>query len=79
VFGEDVLEFVLRADASPSVGGGAGDGSSDDNNTGSSSNGSSGSVLVTYRSQAGQVKYLYPLTQPLPDGGLQRRRLDALR
>lgn len=41
--------------------------------------GSSGGVLVTYRSQAGTIKYLYPFTQPIGDGGLQKKHLAAVR
>lgn len=36
-------------------------------------------LTVLYRSQAGSVKYIWPLTLPLTDGGAQRKRLDAIR
>lgn len=35
--------------------------------------------LVTYRMQAGTVKYIWPLTQPVTDMGAQRKRAVALR
>lgn len=35
--------------------------------------------LVTYRSLAGGVKYVWPISQPLTDFGKQRERLEALR
>lgn len=36
-------------------------------------------LLVTYRSCAGTVKYVYPFLTPIPDGGLQSKRLQRLR
>lgn len=38
-----------------------------------------GSVLVTFRSCAGGVKFIYPFMTPLGDGDLQRQRLRAVR
>lgn len=41
--------------------------------------GDSAGVLVTYRSQSGGVKYIWPIQQPLSDFGAQRKRLQQLR
>lgn len=41
--------------------------------------GDTGGLLVTYRSCAGTVKYLYPFLTPISDGGLQSKRLQRLR
>lgn len=41
--------------------------------------GDTGGLLVTYRSCAGTVKYVYPFLTPIPDGGLQSKRLQRLR
>lgn len=35
--------------------------------------------LVTIRSMAAQVKYIWPITQPITDFGSQRNRLKAVR
>jgi len=35
--------------------------------------------MVTYRSQAGTSKYVWPITQPLSDQGAQRKRMLTLR
>jgi hypothetical protein len=35
--------------------------------------------LVTFRSQAGTVKYVWPITQPLSDLGAQKNRMTKLR
>lgn len=37
-----------------------------------------GSSVVTYRSVAGEVKYIWPIQQPISDGGLQKRRVQAV-
>ena len=34
---------------------------------------------MTYRSCAGTVQYVYPFLTPVSDGGLQRKRMAALR
>ena len=36
-------------------------------------------LLVTFRMQAGTLKYVWPVTQPLSDMGAQRTRAAALR
>ena len=36
-------------------------------------------ALVLQRSIAGGVKYVWPITQPVTDGGLQRKRLEQIR
>ena len=36
-------------------------------------------MLVTYRSMAGTVKYVWPVTQPISDFGAQRKRMAAVR
>jgi hypothetical protein len=36
-------------------------------------------LLVTYRSLAGDVKYLFPLQTPMSDGGVQKKRMEELR
>mmetsp|Transcript_9559 Transcript_9559/g.24429 ORF Transcript_9559/g.24429 Transcript_9559/m.24429 type:complete len:293 (-) Transcript_9559:383-1261(-) len=41
--------------------------------------GDSEGALVTYRSIAGQVKYLWPISQPISDFGVQRGRLYTIR
>ncbi|KAF5837800.1 hypothetical protein DUNSADRAFT_3872 [Dunaliella salina] len=41
--------------------------------------GDSEGALVTYRSVAGQVKYLWPISQPISDFGVQRGRLYTIR
>ncbi len=33
----------------------------------------------TYHTCTGSVKYLWPLTLPITDGGAQKKRLDAIR
>lgn len=38
-----------------------------------------GQLIVTFRSCAGGVKFVYPFMTPLSDGGLQPQRLNALR
>lgn len=38
-----------------------------------------GSPIVTYRSQAGSIRYIWPITQPLSDFGAQRSRMSELR
>ena len=35
--------------------------------------------LVTFRSQAGTIKYIWPITQPISDMGAQRKRMTELR
>lgn len=35
--------------------------------------------LVTFRMQAGTLKYVWPITQPVSDMGAQRKRAAALR
>ena len=35
--------------------------------------------MVTFRSQAGTTKYVWPITQPISDLGAQRKRMAALR
>ena len=35
--------------------------------------------LVTFRSQAGTVRYVWPISQPIGDFGAQRNRVVALR
>jgi hypothetical protein len=41
--------------------------------------GDSPGVLVTYRSMAGSVRYVWPIQTPLSDGGAQRKRMQAIR
>ena len=35
--------------------------------------------LITFRSQAGSVRYIWPLQQPISDLDTQRKRLKAIR
>ena len=35
--------------------------------------------LVTFRSMAARVRYIWPVSQAIMDGGAQRRRVKALR
>lgn len=96
LFGDDVLEFVLRATSDGGGGGGSSPASSSSAaaaagaeeateaagvtaRAGRGGGGASNNVLVTYRSQAGKLRFLYPLQTPISDGGAQKRRLDALR
>ena len=37
------------------------------------------SPLITFRSQAGSVRYIWPLQQPISDLDTQRKRLKAIR
>ena len=64
-FGPDAVEFLIR-------GRGIGDRNWEGDGDGSG-------LLVLYRSIGLTPKYLYPLTQPISDGGMQRKRMDAIR
>ncbi|KAK9803575.1 hypothetical protein WJX72_001424 [[Myrmecia] bisecta] len=63
LFGQDIVEFLIRQ-AAPSHRREPGD-----------QNG----LLVTYRSSAGSVKYIWPLQAAVSDFGAQRKRLKQIR
>lgn len=63
LFGEDVMEFVIKPE------------SVQDRNW----QGDSPGPLVTYRSMAGSVKYIWPIQQPVGDFDAQRKRLKVVR
>ncbi len=62
-FGEDVAEFLIKQE-----------GVTDRNWSGDAEG-----ALVVYRSIAGSVKYIWPIQQPITDGGVQRKRLNEIR
>lgn len=62
-FGKDVVEFLIKND------------SVTDRNWAGDRPG----ALVTYRSMAGSVKYLWPIQTPITDFDSQRKRLDQIR
>ncbi|KAG2493789.1 hypothetical protein HYH03_008009 [Edaphochlamys debaryana] len=62
-FGKDVVEFLIKEEP-PST-----------RNPDAPREG----AFVTYRSLAGSVKYIWPIQQPITDGGAQKTRLSALR
>ncbi|CAG9464729.1 unnamed protein product [Pedinophyceae sp. YPF-701] len=62
-FPEDVVEFLIKPE-----------GVTDRNWEGDRPG-----ALVLYRSIAGGVKYLYPLTQPIGDGNAQQKRMQTVR
>ncbi|GFH07195.1 uncharacterized protein HaLaN_01963 [Haematococcus lacustris] len=61
--GEDTLEFLIKPQGVTDRGW----------------SGDSEGALVTYRSMAGSVRYLWPIQQPLTDFDAQRKRLAVLR
>jgi hypothetical protein len=63
LFGEDVMEFVIKPE------------SVQDRNW----QGDAAGPLVTYRSMAGSVKYIWPIQQPVGDFDAQRKRLKVVR
>ncbi|WIA19830.1 hypothetical protein OEZ85_005738 [Tetradesmus obliquus] len=63
LFGEDVMEFVIKPE------------SVQDRKW----QGDAPGPLVTYRSMAGSVKYVWPIQQPLGDFDAQRKRLKLVR
>lgn len=63
MFGRDVMEFVIR----------------DEGVTNRNWEGDREGPLVTYRSMAGSVKYIWPIQQPITDFGAQKKRLDEIR
>eukprot|EP01026_Neomeris_dumetosa_P057597 TRINITY_DN5307_c0_g1_i11.p3 TRINITY_DN5307_c0_g1~~TRINITY_DN5307_c0_g1_i11.p3 ORF type:complete len:252 (-),score=19.65 TRINITY_DN5307_c0_g1_i11:133-795(-) len=65
LFGKDVVEFMIR-NADPIK---------DDRNW----EGDTEGPIVTYRSMAGSVKYVWPIQQPISDFGVQKKRLDQIR
>ena len=86
LFGRDVFEFVVKYGDS---GGGGGRGGGDDDDAGGGGGGSEGGdqqqgapprdVLLTYCSQAGSVRYVWPISTPVSDLGAQRARLKQVR
>lgn len=63
VWGTDRVEFLVKGE-------GVGDRGWEGDRPG---------ALVLQRSMAGGVKYIWPVTQPVGDGGLQKKRLDSIR
>ncbi|KAL6759147.1 hypothetical protein V8C86DRAFT_1378208 [Haematococcus lacustris] len=61
--GEDTLEFLIKPQGVTDRGW----------------SGDSEGALVTYRSMAGSVRYLWPIQQPLTDFDAQRKRMAVLR
>eukprot|EP01025_Chloroclados_australasicus_P055811 TRINITY_DN6851_c0_g2_i1.p3 TRINITY_DN6851_c0_g2~~TRINITY_DN6851_c0_g2_i1.p3 ORF type:complete len:224 (-),score=26.98 TRINITY_DN6851_c0_g2_i1:712-1383(-) len=65
LFGQDVVEFMIRN----------GDPVKDNRNW----EGDTEGPIVTYRSMAGSVKYVWPIQQAVSDFGTQKKRLDMIR
>lgn len=77
VFGADIFEVVVKPESSGGArvverGGAAAE-------EASSSPSPSSSSLITYRSSATEVKYVYPFQIVVTDGGAQRKRAMAVR
>ncbi|DBA65675.1 hypothetical protein WJX79_001313 [Trebouxia sp. C0005] len=64
LYGQDIIEILVRTDSPADT---------------SKQSGDSEGPLVTFRSMAANVKYIWPLQAPLSDAGAQRKRLNAVR
>jgi hypothetical protein len=71
VFGADIFEVVVKPESSGAVERGAA--------AAEEASPSSSSSLITYRSSATEVKYVYPFQIVVTDGGAQRKRATAVR